>query len=110
MAPSAGIVSFDARGHGETVLQKSSKTDRVLDLSLETLADDFITMLELTQAKMAWEKLPGLILVGHSLGGAVVTHVAKVGRLGNSVLAYAVLDVVEGMRDRNTQTLWTICL
>ena len=45
---------------------------------------------------MALPELPGLILVGHSLGGAVITDVAKSGKLGNDVLGYAVLDVVEG--------------
>jgi hypothetical protein len=34
--------------------------------------------------------------VGHSLGGAVVTHVANKGSLGSKMLGYAVLDVVEG--------------
>ena len=49
---------------------------------------------------MSWppgvDQLPPIILVGHSLGGAVVTELAKSGRLGSSLLAYAVLDVVEG--------------
>ena len=55
------------------------------------------TVVRLTQAKMGWAELPGLILVGHSLGGAVVVDVAKEGKLGNAVLGFAVLDVVEGM-------------
>jgi len=41
--------------------------------------------------------MPDVILVGHSLGGAVVTEVAKIGALGKAVQGYAVLDVVEGM-------------
>ncbi|KAM5461544.1 Protein phosphatase methylesterase 1 [Microsporum ferrugineum] len=45
---------------------------------------------------MKWDSIPPLILVGHSLGGAVVTNVARGGELGSNVLAYAVLDVVEG--------------
>jgi protein phosphatase methylesterase 1 len=40
--------------------------------------------------------MPDLVLVGHSLGGAVITDVAKNGELGSKVLAHAVLDVVEG--------------
>lgn len=40
--------------------------------------------------------MPDVILVGHSLGGAVVTDVAKGGALGKAVQGYAVLDVVEG--------------
>ncbi|KAL2053964.1 hypothetical protein ABVK25_005893 [Lepraria finkii] len=45
---------------------------------------------------MNWSELPGLLLIGHSLGGAVVTDLAKSGKLGNTVLGFAVLDVVEG--------------
>ena len=45
---------------------------------------------------MGWQELPPLLLVGHSLGGAVVIEAAESGALGNSVLGYAVLDVVEG--------------
>lgn len=53
-------------------------------------------MVQLTKDKMGWGKLPGMILVGHSLGGAVVVDAAKQAKLGNAVLGYAVLDVVEG--------------
>ena len=103
--PNAGILSVDARGHGETVYQRlkpgtldplGEEAGGVLDLSLETLSQDLVAMVQLTKAKMGWEELPGMILVGHSLGGAVVVDAAKQGNLGNMVLGYAVLDVVEG--------------
>jgi protein phosphatase methylesterase 1 len=45
---------------------------------------------------MQWPALPDIVLMGHSLGGAVVTEVAHQRLLGTSVIAYAVLDVVEG--------------
>jgi protein phosphatase methylesterase 1 len=91
------VLSLDARGHGETVVRSpSGGTDDLLDLTLDTLADDLVRVVELAKRKLGLGSLPGLILVGHSLGGAVVTHVAKSGRLGASVLGYAVLDVVEG--------------
>ncbi|KAI9879684.1 MAG: Protein phosphatase methylesterase 1 [Pleopsidium flavum] len=103
--PDAGVLSIDARGHGETtvprsrseqaVSDRSQETD-VLDLSLETLSSDLATTVELTQAKMGWTELPALVLIGHSLGGAVVTNVARKGMFGDRVLGYAVLDVVEG--------------
>src|SRR5690606_21290646 len=48
-----------------------------------------------------------IILVGHSLGGAVVTDLAKTGRLGTSLLAYAVLDVVEGSAMDALQSMQT---
>ena len=96
--PNAGVLSLDARGHGETVIElldRQGNNDH-LDLSLETLSQDLLNVTHMTQTQMAWPELPGLVLIGHSLGGAVVTNVAASGKLGNAVLGYAVLDVVEG--------------
>lgn len=99
--PTAGILSLDARGHGSTTLSKVDSKDEEsndeADLSLETLSRDVVFVIKQTQNRMKWEELPDLVLVGHSLGGAVMTDVAKKAELGSSVLAYAVLDVVEGM-------------
>ncbi|GAW12279.1 hypothetical protein ANO14919_016420 [Xylariales sp. No.14919] len=89
---SAGVFSLDARGHGSTAIPEG----QALDLSLKTLADDLFTALRLTQKEMKWTEPPPIILVGHSMGGAVVTELARSGRLGNALLGYAVLDVVEG--------------
>jgi len=96
--PNAGILSLDARGHGETVAESLEPMSRskVLDLSLYTLTEDLLDVIKMTQKEMHWSELPGLVLIGHSLGGAVVTDVAVSGKLGNAVLGYAVLDVVEG--------------
>lgn len=78
--------------------------DGVLDLRLETLSRDLLDVICLTQEKLAWAELPGLVLIGHSLGGAVVTDLAMSGELGDALLGYAVLDVVEGIHFR------TFCL
>ncbi|KXG54502.1 Protein phosphatase methylesterase, eukaryotic [Penicillium griseofulvum] len=112
--PKAGILSLDARSHGRTVVTTlDSKTDdeapstaaaahsgfsgkAELDLSLDTLSRDLVHVIYQTQTRMGWEILPDIILVGHSLGGAVITDVAKKGELGPKLLAYAVFDVVEG--------------
>lgn len=95
--PKAGILSVDARNHGDTTLSAREGDGPVeMDLRLETLSRDLVFVVRETQSKMGWETLPDLVLVGHSLGGAVVTDVAKKGELGSKVLAYAVLDVVEG--------------
>jgi protein phosphatase methylesterase 1 len=109
-----GILSLDARSHGRTVMttlnnktvdESPSTADAAqaecsgkveLDLSLETLSRDLVHVIYQTQTRMGWEKLPDIVLVGHSLGGAVITDVAKKGELGPRLLAYAVLDVVEG--------------
>ncbi|KAJ6144140.1 hypothetical protein N7470_008035 [Penicillium chermesinum] len=112
--PKAGILSIDARGHGRTTITSSANEggdqnpslaeaaqyetegQTELDLKLSTLSRDLVFVVRQTQQKMSWETLPDIVLVGHSLGGAVITDTAKKGELGPKVLAYAVLDVVEG--------------
>ncbi|KAK3940081.1 protein phosphatase methylesterase 1 [Diplogelasinospora grovesii] len=107
--PNAGILSLDARGHGSTTTTTTGgQGEEGVDLSLDTLATDLYDVIKLTQATMRWEQeLPPIILVGHSLGGAVVTHLAKSGRLGGALLGYAVLDVVEGSAMDALQSMHT---
>jgi len=105
--PSAGILCPDARGHGSTTTPTPA-TDA--DLSLPTLSGDLRAVIRLTQAQMGWPDLPPIVLVGHSLGGAVVTDVASAagdGSLGSSLLGYAVLDVVEGSAIDALQSMQT---
>ncbi|CZT47998.1 probable protein phosphatase methylesterase 1 [Rhynchosporium secalis] len=102
--PSAGILSLDARGHGATTITPEPK---IIDLSLQTLSADLISVLDKAKTQMNWEEMPLIVLIGHSLGGAVVTDVAKSGKLGNSVLGYAVLDVVEGSAIDALQSMQT---
>lgn len=94
--PEAGILSLDARHHGRTIVETRDGSPVQLDYRLETLSQDLLSVIRGTQTQMAWDTLPDLVLVGHSLGGAVITDVARGGELGTKVLAYAVLDVVEG--------------
>lgn len=86
----------DERPSTAAAAQAESEGPVELDLSLETLSRDLVYVIRQTQAKMDWENLPDIVLVGHSLGGAVITDVATKGELGSKLLAYAVLDVVEG--------------
>ncbi|CAK7207149.1 Protein phosphatase methylesterase 1 [Sporothrix eucalyptigena] len=109
--PSAGILSLDARDHG---LTKVPATDgkAPADLSLGTLSSDLLAVIRLAQAQMHWSTMPPLILVGHSLGGAVVTDLAFSGRLDASpiaspLLGFAVLDVVEGSAMDALQSMQT---
>lgn len=96
--PGAGVLSLDARGHGQTSYQNRENTPLggISDLSLSALTQDLLDVISLTQEKLAWRELPDIVLVGHSLGGAVIADVAASGKLGNAVLGFAVLDVVEG--------------
>ncbi|KFZ01909.1 hypothetical protein V501_09724 [Pseudogymnoascus sp. VKM F-4519 (FW-2642)] len=98
LLPNAGILSLDARGHGSTTIETLNERDPmdgILDVSLETLTDDLITVIQKTKEAMNWPTMPPIILIGHSLGGSVVTSVAARGTLGPSLLCYAVLDIVE---------------
>jgi protein phosphatase methylesterase 1 len=53
-------------------------------------------MINLTKSHLSWPTLPPTILVGHSLGGAIVTSLAASNALGPSLIGFVVLDVVEG--------------
>lgn len=101
--PNAGVLAIDCRGHGST----TCKSDSEPDLRLETLSSDLFNIIDETKAQMHWETLPSIILVGHSLGGAVVTDLASTGKLGTSLLGYVVLDVVEGSAIDALQSMQT---
>lgn len=82
-----GIIAFDARGHGHTEVEST-------DYSLEAFTNDFAFVVANVTAKFG---LPNnLILVGHSLGGAVVTNACSLKLIQQQVIGLVVLDVVEG--------------
>ncbi|KAI4086718.1 MAG: hypothetical protein LQ339_009007 [Xanthoria mediterranea] len=95
--PDAGVLSIEARGHGETVVKSNDGTIKgePHDLSIGLLSSDLSKTVQLVQAKLGWPHLPDIVLIGHSLGGAIITDVASRGTLGTAVLGYVVLDVVE---------------
>ena len=94
LLPDAGVLAVEAREHGSVVWGPGGEVDN--DLSIHILSQDMVDMLHLTRAKMGWAELPTLVLVGHSLGGAIVTDAAKKGMLEDKLIGYAVIDVVEG--------------
>ena len=96
--PNCGVLSLDARGHGETIVKSihPSTESGLLNLSLDLLSQDLLDIIRMTQKKLSWPELPNIMLLGHSLGGAIITDLAASGKLGNAVLGYAVFDVVEG--------------
>ncbi|OQV13326.1 Protein phosphatase methylesterase 1 [Hypsibius exemplaris] len=79
-------IALDLRGHGDTVTEDDS------DLSAETLSRDIGDVL---QALYPGDSCPPVILVGHSLGGAVAVHAAS-RNLIPSLAGLVVIDVVEG--------------
>lgn len=93
--PGAGICSLEAREHGSYVSSPSS-SEEILDFSIETLVADTLAMIEGVKQRQGWKTLPPSVLIGHSLGGAVVTRIAANGTLGAQLVGFAVLDVVEG--------------
>lgn len=80
------VVSIDIRGHGET------KVENPDDLSIETLVHDVEQVLH----KLFSDGIPSLVLVGHSMGGAVAVRVAQRPSLEHCIHGIAVIDVVEG--------------
>lgn len=85
------VAAIDLRGHG------ASKTDNDEDLSIKTLSTDVGHIYaSLLKDKMNNEE-PAVILMGHSMGGAVAVHVASnCQEMVPSVLGLVVIDVVEG--------------
>lgn len=94
LLPSTGILAIEAREHGSVVWDADGQVDS--RLSIDLLSRDLVDMIMLTQEKLAWPELPRILLIGHSLGGAVVTNTAKDGLLGTKLVGFGVLDVVEG--------------
>lgn len=93
--PEAGILALQARGHGSVIKSKADQIE-TLDYSLSTLASNALRMIRLTQSHLSWPTLPPSVLVGHSLGGAIVTQLAADFALGPQLIGFCVLDVVEG--------------
>lgn len=83
-----GVISFDVRGHGSTIVEGKD------DFSLDLLADDLLGVIKGVFEKESWSEMPPLILVGHSLGGAVVTR-ASLRKTLVSLVGVVVIDAVE---------------
>ncbi|KAK5639689.1 hypothetical protein RI129_012181 [Pyrocoelia pectoralis] len=77
------ILALDLRGHGNT------QTDDETNLSLDVLAED----IEMIVSTVYGDNPVPIVLVGHSLGGAIVVEVAS--RI-SAVVGVCVIDVVEG--------------
>ena len=99
--PDAGVLSLEARGHGSRILSAAGEEETQPDYDLATLSSDALRMIQLTAAALSWSStgsLPPLVVVGHSLGGAVAVDLCNTHsrRLSPWLVGYAVIDVVEG--------------
>jgi len=79
------VLAIDLRGHGDTTTENDS------DLSVDTLSKDVGDIVK----EMYGDFPPSIIIMGHSMGGAIAVHVA-VQKLLPSLAGLAVIDVVEG--------------
>ena len=82
-------VAVDLRGHGDTV------TDDDDDLSAESMAADVVDVIQGVAGSTDTLVPPPVVLVGHSMGGAVAVHAALTNRIEN-LAGLCVIDVVEG--------------
>ncbi|XP_076799648.1 protein phosphatase methylesterase 1-like isoform X2 [Clavelina lepadiformis] len=85
-------VAIDFRGHGETA------THDDYNLSAETLAGDVCDIISTISDPSH------LILIGHSMGGAIAVHAANTNRL-HSLAGLVVIDVVEGTALESLHTM-----
>ncbi|KAJ2514998.1 Protein phosphatase methylesterase 1 [Coemansia sp. RSA 2049] len=87
------VVAPDMRAHGGTAGANQE------DLSLGRLVDDFValvtTMFPANGGGGSAEARRSLVLVGHSMGGAVVAHAVASRRI-KGVLGLVLIDIVEG--------------
>lgn len=81
------VVAIDLRGHGD------SKTENDLDLSADTLAKDVGKIVGKLYEEV--DSPPPILMVGHSMGGAIAVHVSVKGIIP-TLIGVAVIDVVEG--------------
>lgn len=137
-----GVISFDARYHGETKVYNWVESEdgdsqyveepfSEMDMSLETLTFDLIDVVNAVYKLKGWKKssdeedaspCPSIILVGHSLGGSIVTSAATESAANSktsspigysphftaSLSGVCVLDVVEGTAIESLQSMHMI--
>ncbi|ODV94240.1 hypothetical protein PACTADRAFT_45063 [Pachysolen tannophilus NRRL Y-2460] len=90
-----GIFSFDLRGHARTESLNQPETD----FSMDSFSKDFAFILTELVKKHNYIN-PSIFLVGHSLGGSVLTNVLvkdyiKDEKIVNSIKGLTMLDIVE---------------
>ena len=80
-------LAIDLRGHG------CSQTEDEIDLSAQTMAKDISSIVKKHVESL--QTLPEVVLIGHSMGGALAVHTALEGEI-DALIGLIVIDVVEG--------------
>ena len=80
-------IAIDLRGHG------CSQTENEEDLSSQTMAKDISSVIKHHVESL--DSIPEIVLVGHSMGGALAVHTALEGEI-DALIGLVVIDVVEG--------------
>ncbi|BGP56855.1 Protein phosphatase methylesterase 1 [Rhodotorula sphaerocarpa] len=84
-----GVLAYDARGHDPEDASAN------VDMSLASMADDLVRLLKTIYPERS--EAPAVVLVGHSMGGAVVCEASnRIQQEVTTVTGVAVIDVVEG--------------
>ncbi|KAG7711343.1 hypothetical protein KL950_001309 [Ogataea haglerorum] len=99
-----GVFTFDIRGHGRTGLLNPS-TEENTKLSFDKLCDDFRFLLQCFHERyMSEGPPPSYFLVGHSLGGSILSKVVSddvdknvclKNNLGQIISGLVMIDIVE---------------
>jgi pimeloyl-ACP methyl ester carboxylesterase len=79
------MMAYDCRGHGDTITENDN------DLSVETLTTDVVDLVNFVYSDQSVR----IVLVGHSMGGAIAARAAYSSKIINLV-GVVVIDVVEG--------------
>ena len=85
------ILAIDLRGHGDT----QTSADDLMDA--DTLVADVIQITHAVHKLCGFPETPKLILIGHSMGGAIAVKCsAKCAESLPSLAGFVIIDVVEG--------------
>lgn len=85
------VLALDMRAHGDTRVQEPSRMD------IDTLVSDVIKVIHATHRLCGFPETPKVVLIGHSMGGAVAIKCAtRSPEELPSLAGIVIIDVVEG--------------